>query len=48
MEVARLLLEHDADPSARDPNEMTAADRAERNAPYTVGGDADARERPVV
>ena len=36
MEVARLLLEHGADPSIQDPQGLTAADRAERNAMYEV------------
>ncbi len=36
MEVARLLLEHGADPTIRDPQGKTAADRAERNAMYRV------------
>jgi ankyrin repeat protein len=36
MAVARLLLEHGADPTIRDPNGRTAADRAERNAMYRV------------
>ena len=36
MEVARLLLEHGADPAIKDPHERTAADRAERNAMYQV------------
>ena len=34
MEVARLLLEHGADPTIKDPQGKTAADRAERNAMY--------------
>lgn len=36
MAVARLLLEHGADPTIKDPNGRTAADRAERNAMYRV------------
>ena len=32
MEVAKLLLEHGADPTIKDPQGSTAADRAERNA----------------
>jgi hypothetical protein len=36
MEVARLLLDNGADPTVRDPNGMTAADRAERNAMFKV------------
>ena len=36
MEAARLLLEHGADPTIRDPQGKTAADRAERNAMYRV------------
>ncbi|MGE5837549.1 MAG: ankyrin repeat domain-containing protein [Acidobacteriota bacterium] len=36
MEVARLLIEHGADPAIRDPEGNTAADRAERNAMYEV------------
>ncbi|MBA2306257.1 MAG: ankyrin repeat domain-containing protein [Acidobacteria bacterium] len=36
MEVARLLLEHGADPTIKDPHGKTAADRAERNAMYRV------------
>jgi len=32
MKVARLLLEHGADPAIKDPQGLTAADRAERNA----------------
>jgi ankyrin repeat protein len=34
--VARLLLEHGADPTIRDPQGLTAADRAERNAMYRL------------
>ena len=36
MEAARLLLEHGADPTIKDPQGKTAADRAERNAMYQV------------
>jgi ankyrin repeat protein len=36
LEVARLLLEHGADPTIKDPQGRTAADRAERNAMYRV------------
>ena len=36
MEVARLLLEYGADPTIKDPQGKTAADRAERNAMYQV------------
>jgi uncharacterized protein len=36
MEVARLLLEHGADPTIKDPRGLTAAHRAERNAMYRV------------
>jgi len=36
MEAARLLLEHGADPTIKDPRGKTAADRAERNAMYQV------------
>jgi protein-tyrosine-phosphatase len=36
MEVARLLLEHAADPTIKDPHGKRAADRAERNAKYQV------------
>ena len=36
LEVARLLLEHGADPTIKDPQGLTAADRAERNAMYEV------------
>ena len=43
MEVAELLLDHGADPTVRDPQGMTAADRAERNAMFKVA--AMLRER---
>jgi ankyrin repeat protein len=36
LEVAQLLLDHGADPTVRDPQGMTAADRAERNAMFKV------------
>ena len=36
LEAARLLLEHGADPTIKDPQGKTAADRAERNAMYRV------------
>jgi ankyrin repeat protein len=36
MEAARLLLEHGADPTIKDPQGKTAADRAERTAMYQV------------
>lgn len=36
MEVATLLLDHGADPTVPDPQGMTAADRAERNAMFKV------------
>ncbi len=36
LEVAGLLLEHGADPTVKDPQGLTAADRAERNAMYRV------------
>jgi hypothetical protein len=36
IEVAQLLLDHGADPTVRDPQGMTAADRAERNAMFKV------------
>ena len=36
LEVAGLLLEHGADPTIKDPDGKTAADRAERNAMYRV------------
>src|SRR5262249_18753130 len=36
IDVARLLLEHGADPRIKDPSGQTAADRAERNAMFRV------------
>ena len=36
LQVAQLLLDYGADPSIRDPQGMTAADRAERNAMFKV------------
>jgi ankyrin repeat protein len=42
--VARLLLDYGADPSIRDPDGMTAADRAERNAMLEVAALLRARE----
>jgi ankyrin repeat protein len=36
LETATLLLQHGADPTIQDPNGLTAADRAERNAMYRV------------
>ena len=36
MQVAELLLANGADPNVRDPNGMTAADRAERNGMFMV------------
>jgi ankyrin repeat protein len=45
LEVAELLLAHGADPTIRDPDGATAADRAERNAMYRVA--ALLRERSV-
>ena len=36
MAVAKLLLAHGADPTIRDPQGLTAAERAERNAMYEV------------
>jgi ankyrin repeat protein len=44
LEVAELLLAHGADPSIRDPNGATAADRAERNGMYKVAAMLRARE----
>jgi ankyrin repeat protein len=44
LEVAKLLLDHGADPSVRDPRGMTAADRAERNAMFEVAKLLRARE----
>ena len=43
MEVAQLLLDHGADPTIRDPQGATAADRAERNAMFTVAAMLRAR-----
>jgi ankyrin repeat protein len=43
MKVAELLLEHGADPTIRDPQGMTAADRAERNAMFGVASMLRAR-----
>ena len=45
MEVARLLLDHGADPTIRDPQGNTAADRAERNAMYEVAALLRSAER---
>jgi ankyrin repeat protein len=45
MEVARLLLDHGADPTVRDPNGLTAADRAERNAMFEVAAMLREEER---
>jgi ankyrin repeat protein len=47
MAVAELLLAHGADPAIRDPNGLTAADRAERNAMFTVAAMLRAREKDV-
>jgi ankyrin repeat protein len=44
LEVARQLLEHGADPTVRDPQGMTAADRAERNAMFEVAAFLRQRE----
>ena len=50
--IARLLLEHGADPAIRNEDGMTAADRAERNGMYEVaellGGAASARTTPML
>ena len=43
-EVAELLLANGADPTVRDPNGMTAADRAERNAMFKVAAMLRQRE----
>ena len=46
LEVAALLVAHGADPAIRDPQGLTAADRAERNAMYQVAAllrEAEAR-----
>src|SRR5262249_14650189 len=45
LEVAQLLLDHGADPTVRDPQGVTAADRAERNAMYEVAGLLREREK---
>jgi ankyrin repeat protein len=45
MEVARLLLEHGADPTIKDPQGKTAADRAMRNAMYQVAAFLSDAER---
>ena len=44
MAVAELLLANGADPAIRDPNGMTAADRAERNGMFAVAATLRARE----
>ena len=44
LQVAQLLLDHGADPTVRDPQGMTAADRAERNAMFKVAALLRARE----
>jgi ankyrin repeat protein len=44
MQVAELLLAHGADPAVRDPQGMTAADRAERNAMFKVAAMLRQRE----
>ena len=36
LEIARMLLDNGADPAVRDPQGLTAADRAERNAMFEV------------
>jgi ankyrin repeat protein len=45
IEVALLLLAHGADPTARDPHGMTAADRAERNAMFKAAALLREREQ---
>jgi len=45
LQVATLLLDHGADPTIRDPNGMTAADRAERHAMFEVAQLLRDRER---
>jgi ankyrin repeat protein len=45
--VARLLLEHGADPTIRDPQGLTAADRAERNAMYQLAALLREAETPA-
>jgi ankyrin repeat protein len=44
LEVAKLLLDHGADPAMRDPQGVTAADRAERNAMFEVAALLRSRE----
>jgi ankyrin repeat protein len=44
MDIAQLLLDHGADPTVRDPQGLTAADRAERNAMFKVAALLRARE----
>ena len=44
LELARLLLEHGADATVRDPQNMTAADRAAQNAMFDVEALLRARE----
>jgi ankyrin repeat protein len=45
LETATLLLQHGADPTIKDPNGLTAADRAERNAMYRVAAALREAER---
>lgn len=45
--VAHLLLEHGADPTIRDPQGLTAADRAERNAMYQLAALLREAETPA-
>jgi ankyrin repeat protein len=47
MQVAAMLLEYGADPTIRDRNGMTAADRAERNAMFDVARLLRERERKL-
>jgi hypothetical protein len=44
LELAKLLLDHGADASVRDPHNMTAADRAEQNAMFEVAALLRSRE----
>ena len=44
LELAQLLLDHGADATVRDPQNMTAADRAEQNAMFEVAALLRARE----